>query len=187
MKKTDSIILAVPELQPFLANADHIDVKIVDGDVNLREFLAGMFSYNPGWLKFLYRVRWGFVRLLGMKQEGIPQVVQLRPEDVSMTPGENAAFFTIDAATEDEFYLASASESHLTAYLGVVREAVGNGDFDKLSDRRSRFHVITIVHYHKWTGPVYFNIIRPFHHLVVAQMAQSGTNYQIPELTGVGV
>jgi len=102
--------------------------------------------------------------------------VQLRPEDVSMTPGENAAFFTIDAAVEDEFYLASATESHLTAYLGVVREGLENG--------RSRFHVITIVHYHKWTGPLYFNVIRPFHHLVVAQMAQSGADYQVPELAG---
>jgi len=186
MKKIDPIIQAVPDLQPFLAGADHIDVKVVEGDVTLREFLAGMFSYYPGWLKFLYRVRWGFVRLLGMKQEGIPQTVQLRPEDVSMIPGENAAFFTIDAASEDKFYVASASESHLTAYLGVVREPVDNDHFDKLSDRRSRFHVITIVHYHKWTGPLYFNVIRPFHHLVVAKMAQSGAVYHTPDLVRVG-
>jgi hypothetical protein len=178
MSTIDLIIQAVPELQPFLADADHIDVKVVEGNVTLREFLAGMFSYYPGWLKFLYRVRWGFVRLLGMKQEGIPRMVQLRPEDVSMMPGEKAAFFTIEAASEDAFWLAGAIESHLTAYLGVVREDVG----DKLGNGRSLFHVITVVHYHKWTGPVYFNVIRPFHHLVVAQMAQFGTTYQKSEL-----
>ena len=188
MTTNDPIIQAVAALQPYLADADHIDVKIVESDATLREFLAGMFSYYPSWLKFLYRVRWGFVRVLGMKQEGIPPALQLRPEDVSLTPGENAAFFTIDAAVEDEFYLASASESHLTAYLGVVREDAGDKlhHFDKLSERHSRFHVVTIVHYHKWTGPVYFNIIRPFHHVVVAQMAQSGADYHAPELAGVG-
>lgn len=180
MTINDPIIQAVPALQPYLADADHIDVKIVESDATLREFLAGMFSYDPSWLKFLYRVRWGFVRLLGMKQEGIPQAVPLRREDISMTPGEKAAFFTIDAAVEDEFWLAGATESHLTAYLGVVREA---GE----KENQSRFHVVTIVHYHKWTGPVYFNVIRPFHHLVVAQMAQAGADYHAPELAGMGV
>lgn len=31
---------------------------------------------------------------------------------------------------------------------------------------------ITTVYYKHWTGPVYFNLIRPFHHLVVSRMAQ---------------
>ncbi|KAA3658281.1 MAG: DUF2867 domain-containing protein [Chloroflexi bacterium] len=39
----------------------------------MRLFIAGMMSYHPGWLIFLYAVRWGFVRLLGMKQEGVPE------------------------------------------------------------------------------------------------------------------
>ena len=34
---------------------------------------------------------------------------------------------------------------------------------------------LTVVHYKHWTGPVYFNVIRPFHHLVVRQMARAGT------------
>ncbi|MGE6761631.1 DUF2867 domain-containing protein [Corallococcus interemptor] len=29
-------------------------------------------------------------------------------------------------------------------------------------------------HYRNWAGPVYFNVIRPFHHLVVARMARHG-------------
>ncbi len=147
--------------------ADHIDVKVFEGDVELRQFLANMFSFTPWWLKFLYGVRWLFVRLLGMKQEGIPggrQAVQ--PADINMKAGESATFFTVKAAEEDHYYLVGITESHLTAHLAVVCEPV--------AVNHNRFYVITIVHYHRWTGPVYFNVIRPFHHLVVQQMGQAG-------------
>jgi hypothetical protein len=168
MTKLDTLLKSVPELQPYLPNADHIDIKTVEGNVTMREFLAGMFSYYPGWLKFLYGVRGGFVRLLGMKQEGIPEFHELRPEEVCMTPGKDMAFFTVKMASE-RVWVAGIVDTHLNADLGIVREAGENGRF--------RFHIITIVHYNKWTGVVYFNVIRPFHHLVVAQMAKSGVNY----------
>jgi hypothetical protein len=42
----------------------------------------------------------------------------------------------------------------------------------------NRFLVVTIVHYRHWTGPVYFNVIRPFHHIVVWQMMKAGARYQ---------
>jgi hypothetical protein len=154
-----------PELQKLVDQANHVDVKTVAGDVSLREFIAGMFSYYPGWIKNLYRIRWGFVRLLGMKQEGIPQTMQMQPADVPMNPGDKAAFFKVTMAEDGRYWLASASESHLTAYLGVVVEPLANG---------RRFHVLTIVHYHHWTGSLYFNVIRPFHHIVVGNMAQAG-------------
>lgn len=173
MTRIDSILQFAPALQPYLLNADHVDVKTVEGNVSMREFLAGVFSYCPGWMKFLYGVRWGFVRFLGMKQDGIPEFPELRPEDVCMTPGENMTFFTVEIASES-FWLTGIVDTHLTAYLGVVKEEVGNGRF--------RYHVITIVHYNKWTGVVYFNVIRPFHHLVVAQMAKSAINYTQSEI-----
>jgi hypothetical protein len=155
----------VPPLTPLLADASHVDVKMVDSPVSMREFIAGMFSYYPGWIKNLYRIRWAFVRLLGMKQAGVPQTVQMKPEDVPMTPGEKAAFFTVKLAEDGRYWVAGITESHLTAHLGVVMESLTTGN---------RFYVITIVHYRNWAGPVYFNVIRPFHHLVVARMAQAG-------------
>lgn len=160
---------AVVEL---MAGADHVDVKTIEGQVSLREFLAGLFSYMPGWMRFLYGVRWGFVRLLGMKQAGLPQAVQVRPEDVSFVPGEGAAFFKVMAAEEGRFWMAGAVEAHLGAYLGVVKELLPAG--------QNRYHVITIVHYKNWAGPVYFTVIRPFHHLVVGQMMKAASVYQGP-------
>ena len=166
MKQTE-LFTNIPSLVDLLSAADHVDVKSVMGDCNLREFIAGMFSYYPGWMKNLYRIRWGFVRLLGMKQEGIPQSshMRMKPESVPMEPGAKATFFTVEMAEDGRFWVASATESHLTAYLGVVVEPLAQGN---------RFHVLTIVNYHNWTGPVYFNVIRPFHHIVVGQMAKAG-------------
>ncbi len=161
----EALAAYVPALATVLDDADHVDIKVVEGAVSLPVFVAGMFSYYPGWLKNLYRIRWGFVRLLGMTQDGIPQMVRMQPEDVPMTPGEKAAFFTVTMAEAERYWVAAASESHLTAYLGVVVEPLVEGN---------RFYVVTIAQYHRWTGPVYFNVIRPFHHIVVRKMAEAG-------------
>ena len=168
MVKTKHYFEAVPGLPALLERANHVDVKTVESEASLREFLAGMFAYYPRWMKALYAVRWGFVRLLGMKQEGVPATVRLAPEDVPMTAGHKMAFFDVEMAAEEQYWFASAAEAHLTAYLGVVVEPLAG------QNGRRRFHVLTIVHYNKWTGPVYFNVIRPFHHLVVRQMMLAG-------------
>ncbi|WP_420642170.1 DUF2867 domain-containing protein [Candidatus Leptofilum sp.] len=162
--KNEALFAAVPNLPELAKTADHIDIKTISGEVSLRQFIANMLSYNPGWVKFLYRVRWFFVRLLGMKQQGVPQEMALRPEDVSFVPGISAAFFQVQMAAENEYWFAAASESHLTAHLGVIMEP---------GTTQNRFHVLTLVHYHRWTGPVYFNVIRPFHHIVVGQMIKA--------------
>lgn len=156
----------LPAVKALLAGADHVDVKIVEGEVAMREFITHMLEYQPGWITFLYYVRAVFVRFLGMRQEGIPRPQQKRPEDLPMQAGEPMAFFKVLTAEEDRYWFAGITEAHLTAKLGVVVEPLAHG--------KRRFHVITIVHYHKWTGPVYFNVIRPFHHLVVGRMAKAG-------------
>lgn len=161
--KSETQFTAVPHLPSLMETADHIDIKTISGDVSLREFIAGMISYSPGWMKFLYGVRWFFVRLLGMKQEGMPQELTLRPEDVSFETGKPAAFFSVKMAEEDHYWFAGITESHLTAHLGVIMEP----------GQPNRFQVLTIVHYNRWMGPVYFNVIRPFHHLVVGQMMKT--------------
>jgi len=161
---------SIAELRQLAQTADHIDVKVVEGDNTFREFIAGLMNFSPGWIKALYRVRWAFVRVLGMKQNGIPKSPGMLPENVPMQSGEKAAFFKVDYAQPDHFWIVSAKEAHLTAYLGVVMQPLQGG--------KRRFHVITIVKYHRWTGPVYFNLIRPFHHLVVNSMARAALRYQ---------
>lgn len=167
MSRADDLARRVPALAPLLAGADHVDVKEIDSEVGLRAFVAGMLSYEPRWLRSLYAIRWFFVRLLGMKQSGLAPSTELSADEVAMTPGEAASFFTVTLAEEERHWVAEATESHLTAYLGVVVEPRTRG---------RRFHVLTIVRYHRWTGPVYFNVIRPFHHLVVRRMMRAAAD-----------
>ncbi|UCE52576.1 MAG: DUF2867 domain-containing protein [Desulfobacterales bacterium] len=157
-----------PEITSLINGADHTDVKTVEGQVSLQQFIASMLSYYPWWIIFLYHVRAVFVRILGMRQPAMPdELPKLLPEDVPMTPGENATFFILRHTKEEEYWIAETpEEKHLRAYFGVVVEPV--------KDSLKRFHVVTIVHYKHWTGPVYFNTIRPFHHLVVRRMARAG-------------
>lgn len=172
----ESLVQNVPGLADLLARADHVDVKTVEGSLSMRAFIGGMLSYYPAWLKFLYGVRWFFVRLLGMRQEGIPHVLTIPPEDVTFEPGEKMLFFTVAMGAEERYWLAHATESHLAAYLGVIVEPLVNAPANG-----RRFHVITLVHYRNWAGPIYFNVIRPFHHLVVGQMVKAGIGGRINE------
>ena len=79
--------------------------------------------------------------------------------------------FSVRYAERNRYWIVETpDEKHLRAFVGVFRE--------KVDQRINRFHVMTVVHYKDWTGPVYFNIIRPFHHLVVRQMALAGASMQ---------
>jgi hypothetical protein len=168
LKKKLEHLPYIDEIGPFLKGANHVDVKTIDGNVSLREFIASMMSYAPWWLVMLYSVRAIVVRVLGLeKQPKLEGPLRILPEDVSFTPGGNAHFFIVRKAKEDQFLVGETPEDkHLRAYLVISAE--------KLHLSVNRFHVTTIVFYKHWTGPLYFNLIRPFHHLVVRQMMRAG-------------
>ena len=70
-------------------------------------------------------------------------------------------------AEEDVCWIAETPpDKHLKAYFGIMAESLANG--------LNRYYIVTIVHYLHWSGPVYFNMIRPFHHLVVSSMIRAG-------------
>ena len=161
-------ILKFKSLETYYKDADFIDIKILQGNTTLRQFIASMLSYYPWWIVQLYRIRKLLVGILGLaKHEAPHELPNLRPEDVSFTSGENVTFFTVRNAREDQLWMSETpDDKHLKAYFGVIREPLDNSV--------NRFHVITTVFYKHWTGPVYFNLIRPFHHLVVSRMAKHG-------------
>lgn len=163
MKPLEAVASA-PELAAIADTADHIHVKSVECRKNLREFLAASLSYMPGWMRFLYRVRWVFVRLLGASQDSLPSRPNIDPKDVAFAKGREASFFTVASACEERYWLGEATDKMITGYLGVFAEPLGDG--------ANRFHIVTMVKYRHWTGRIYFAAITPFHHLVVYFMAR---------------
>ena len=161
-------LLKFSELEKYFEKADFIDVKVFRGKTTLRKFISSMLSYYPWWIVQLYRIRRLLVSLLGLVTHEAPEnLPNLKPGDVSFTPGDNVTFFIVRRAKENIYWVSETpDDKHLRAYFGVVKEPV--------SHSVNRFYVITTVFYKHWTGPVYFNLIRPFHHLVVSRMAQHG-------------
>ncbi|MDX2501690.1 MAG: DUF2867 domain-containing protein [Deltaproteobacteria bacterium] len=157
------------EWQHYFEGADFTDIKTIESKNDLRTFIAAMLSYYPWWIVMLYRIRALVVHLLGLvKHEAPEELPDLQPGQIPFTPGEAATFFIVRTARENTFWFAETPpDKHLRACFGIVCEPLANG--------LKRYYIITIVHYLHWTGPVYFNLIRPFHHLVVARMARAGS------------
>ena len=156
------------ELEVYFKNVDHVDVKTIEGDTSLRSFISGKLSYYPWWILVLYRIREFVVKLLGLVKHEKPEVLPaIMPENLPFEPGKNASFFIVRKAQENTYWVSETPpDKHLTAIFGVVTENLSNG--------LTKFHVFTSVTYIHWTGPVYFNLIRPFHHLVVSRMMKAG-------------
>jgi hypothetical protein len=155
----------IPEIAQLYEHTDYVDPKMIEGNMTLREFLAGFHGYQPAFVTFLYRVRWVFVRLLGMTQEGIPRAPELSPDDIPMTPGDKRGLFPVIAAEEERYWIAGEDDVHLNFKLAVAVEP--------LEGQRRRFHVVTFVYYNKFIGRIYFAFIAPFHHLIVRHMMWS--------------
>ena len=158
-----------PELREFFEGVDHADIKTIDGERSLQAFIAGMLSYYPPWLVLLYKIRQLLVALLGLVRHEEPDTLPaFRPEDIPFAQEERISFFIVKKAQEDRFWVAEAPEDkHLKAYVAITAQRLESG--------ATRFRVATTVRYLHWTGPVYFNLIRPFHHLVVWEMMKAGS------------
>ena len=154
-------VAKLPQISEHMVGADHVDVKTERSRVGLREFVAAMMAYEPGWVRFLFRVRKSLVRLIGLRQGGLPVAPRWSAAEVPMRVGSRASFFIVRKAIEGAVWAADVEERHLRAQLCVVAEG-------------EHYRVVTIVHYKHWTGRLYFNSIRPFHHLVVSGMAHAG-------------
>ena len=163
-----NILQEYKEFGIYFENVDHVDIKNIESDTDLRSFTSGMLSYYPWWLRFLFKIREVLVTVLGLVRHEKPKTVpSITPGNLSFTPGEKARFFTVREAKEDSYWISETPEDkHLTAFFGVVAEKIHQG--------YSRYHVLTSVRYLHWTGPLYFNLIRPFHHLVVWNMMKAG-------------
>lgn len=167
MNKAFDYLRNIPEMNTLIEQANRKDVRAVESDKTLREFIAGMISYMPGWIRFLFKVRGVFVRLLGTRQETMHFTQGVRPEDVSFTPGHEATYFTVVGGGEDEYWICEARDRMISGYLAVAREPLPDGE------GKSRYHVLCMARYRHWTARIYYNVIYLPHHVVVHYMVKN--------------
>ena len=153
----------LPELDDLLPIVDVVDVKTARGAVSLREFTAGALGHGPLWIKALFGVRILLAWALRL-ETAVPDSFRLRPETVSFTPGDPASFFSVVRGEEDHYLLLKVSDNHLVAWLAIITD---NG-------HPAEFKVVTLVKYLRPVGRFYYNLIRPFHHLVLLSMCRAG-------------
>jgi hypothetical protein len=155
---------SIAEIRKLFAAADYVGIKTVDSEDELEGFLVKIFSYRPTLIRLLYRIRAPIVRLLGFRQDPLPDMAEWIPAEFPMLPCGAVWFFTVQRVKEDSFWIAGCPrDRHLDADLAVVARPLGG--------RRKRFYLVTAVRYKHWTGPVYFNLIRLFNLLLVNRMA----------------
>jgi len=156
----------LPEIEDLLPTVDVVDVKTARGAVTLREFTAGALGHGPLWIKALFAVRMIVAQALRLDTTGISDSRRLRPEKVSFTPGDQASFFTVVRGEEDHYLLLKVTDNHLIAWLAIITDN---------AQPESEFKVATLVKYLRPTGRFYYNLIRPFHHLVLLSMCSAAT------------
>jgi hypothetical protein len=156
----------LPEIEDLLPTVDVVDVKTARGEVTLREFTAGALGHGPLWIKALFAVRMIVAQVLRLDTTGIPDSRRLRPDTVSFTPGNPASFFTVVRGEEDHYLLLKVTDNHLIGWLAIITDN---------AQPESEFKVVTLVKYLRPAGRFYYNLIRPFHHLVLLSMCTAGT------------
>jgi hypothetical protein len=162
----------IGEIRALFENADYIGLKIVESTDRLEPFLISMFSYRPKLIRLLYRVRAPLVRLLGFKQAAMPGLDEWIPDEFPMLPCGNVWFFTVRRVEKERYWIVGCPrDRHLDADLAVVAQP--------LNDRRLRFHILTVVRYKHWTGPIYFNMIRLFNLVLVSRMAHAAAGHPV--------
>ncbi|MDF9752377.1 DUF2867 domain-containing protein [Arthrobacter sp. ES3-54] len=151
------------EIERFTKPAHHLDAVCAYASLSLRECISNALSWQPTWLKILFLARGGLARLMRIEHPSSRPGRPLRPEEISFRPGDRLAFFTVSAGKEDAFIVLTAEDTHLVGHLIVEEDPTDTGT-------ERRFRIITAVRYRRWTGLLYFNIIRPFHHIIMHRM-----------------
>lgn len=114
---------------------------------------AAFWTTSPAWLKFLFRLRDLLVRPFGLKTGEGPSREKL---EEALDNGESYGFMSLAERTADETIVA-LDDKHLVAYMSIYIEG-------------GQVFASTVVRYHNKLGVVYFNLIRPFHVLVVKNL-----------------
>ena len=113
------------------------------------DLMVAFWTTMPGWADTLFKLRNALVRPFGLQADN-GDAKQL---EKAIRSGRDYRMMSVVGKTDNETVI-SLDDKHLKAYLSVYAEA-------------REIHLSTLVRYHNRLGFFYFNLIRPFHTLVV--------------------
>lgn len=162
---------AVPETSRVLVDSgtrkpDYIDSFSVA--LPLRENLsvdylsAKVFLSTPAWFAALIALRNLLVSAFGLKT-GFGGAPSEPARDVRFELGARDCYFTLIDRTDDELVMGEG-DRHLDFRVSTKKKYSPEGV--------TVFELTTVVWYNNWLGPIYFNVVKPFHRLLIRRMAQ---------------
>ncbi len=155
---------SIPSLRELVKDAEYFESKSFIGECSMNDFLTRMLSYKPLWLRMLYRIRNVVAKIMGV-DEGVDHT-NTQIENFDFAAGGKVDFFTTVDFKRNHYWIGKASDKHLICHLGVVAEPLDSNEI--------KFHTFIVVNFHYWTGPIYFKLICPFHHIVMYCMGRYG-------------
>ncbi|TGE27953.1 DUF2867 domain-containing protein [Hymenobacter metallicola] len=111
-----------------------------------------LFGQTPAWIRYLMRLRDWLVRPLRLTT--FPETIR-PPYGTALVPGSSLGAFRVFATAPHEVVL-GLDDRHLDFRVSVLLAEDGRAAV-----------VSTLVWFHNWVGRWYFQLIQPFHHLVV--------------------
>lgn len=131
--------------------ADYQDTFVIKAEQSLeqivpKEVIKKVFSYSPGWLVFLFKLR----------------AVLVKPFGIDNGKDLNADGYIIED-TECEAVMRK-DDKHLLFYVSIA----------KIED--NRVEATTVVKFHNAVGKVYFFFIKPFHKVIVPHVVKNILN-----------
>jgi hypothetical protein len=121
---------------------------------------ARLFGALPWWVGSLMALRNLLVSGFGLKTELGDQPPPLTRE-IRFEPGARDCFFTVIDRTDEELVMAE-SDKHLDFRVSVRKEDGPDGV--------TVVELTTVVWYNNWLGPIYFNVVKPFHRVLLRSM-----------------
>ncbi|WP_418409652.1 DUF2867 domain-containing protein [Alistipes sp.] len=118
--------------------------------VSPNELMAAFWTTMPAWLNVLFKIRDLLVRPFGLKTGTADNREELQE---ALLKGKDYGLMSAVAHSADESVI-SLDDKHLKAYFSIYIEG-------------RDVYITTLVQFHNKLGVAYFNLIRPFHKIVV--------------------
>ena len=127
---------------------DALQASMSKPDLSPSQLQYAIFTYMPGWVHGLMKVRNKLVKAFGFE---VGQA-SMAPKSDELQIGEQAGFLTVIDKSQDEI-ISYADDKHMTFYLSVKKQD-------------DSVIVSTLVNKKTWIGRLYVNGILPFHYVI---------------------